>query len=374
MYDRLPTLELWERTAARREAGQDIVPMQGVPTLSMPEHVVKAVSESAGKAFPRAPRGLMVLKASIAEHLNARFGLRSEPDTELLVTHGAQHGMSIALRALLAPGDEVLIPAPTYFYDALVRMAGARPRYVQACADEGWALPFEGLEAAITPATRAIILCNPNNPTGYVPSNSELASLLSFAKRHGLYVFSDESYEDYVHDAHGYTPQMTLSGIHDRLITVTSFSKNYAFSSWRVGYIHAPEDLLVAIQRTFECDSINVGDIPQLAAHAALIGSRDWLDVEFDTFRDRRDILLEATRNVGFDAVTPGAGIFCYVDFAKTGLAGRELEEALLDVGVPASTGDRFAGRASHYARIMYGGTEENILRAAERFALLPRL
>ena len=374
MYERLPTLELWERTAARREAGQDVVPMQGVPMLPMPEHVVKAVSESAGKVFPRAPRGLMVLKAAIAEHLNARFGLTPEPDTELLVTHGAQHGMSIALRALLAPSDEVLIPAPTYFYDALVRMAGAQPRYVHASADEGWALPLEGLEAAITPATRAIILCNPNNPTGYVPSKSELASLLSFAKRHDLYIFSDESYEDYVHDGHGYTPQMTLSEIYDRLITVTSFSKNYAFSSWRVGYIHAPADLLVAIQRTFECDSINVGDIPQLAARAAIIGSRDWLDVEFDTFRHRRDILLEATRDAGFDAVTPAAGVFCYVDFAKTGLAGRELEEALLDVGVPASTGDRFAGRASHYARIMYGGTQENILRAVERFALLPRL
>ena len=132
MYERLPTLELWERTAARREAGQDIVPMQGVPMLPMPEHVVKAVSESAGEVFPRAPRGLMVLKAAIAEHLNARFGLTPEPDTELLVTHGAQHGMSIALRALLAPSDEVLIPAPTYFFDALVRMAGAQPRYVHA--------------------------------------------------------------------------------------------------------------------------------------------------------------------------------------------------------------------------------------------------
>src|SRR6478735_7201559 len=207
MYERLPTLELWERTAARREAGQDIVPMQGVPMLPMPEHVIKAVSESAGEVFPRATRGRMVLKAAIAEHLNVRYGLT---------------------------------PAPTYFFDALVRMAGAQPRYVHASADEGWALPLEGLEAAITPATRAIILCNPNNPTGYVPSKSELASLLSFAKRHDLYIFSDESYEDYVHDGHGYTPQMTLSEIYDRLITVTSFSKNYAFSSWRVGYIHAP--------------------------------------------------------------------------------------------------------------------------------------
>lgn len=372
MYDRLPTLDLCERTAARRRQGADVVPMQGVPMLPMPPHVVDAVVRSAGDVFPRDSRGSYALRAAIASHLAARHGLDVDPDTELVITHGAQHGMSIALRALLSPGDEVIIPAPTYFFDPMVRMAGAIPRYVQSSAHEDWAVPIDDLASAVTGETKAIIMCNPNNPTGNVPTEDELLALLEFAKTHGLYVLADESYEDYVHDSPGYVPQMRLKHVHDRLVTVTSFSKNLALSSWRVGYVHAPHDLLEAIHRAFECDAINVGDIPQIAAQAALTGPRDWLAREFSTFRARRDLLLDGIAAAGFSANTPDAGVFCFVDFSRTGLHGERLEMALLDVGVPASTGDRFYGRGS-FARVLYGGTVENIERAVTRLKLLPQ-
>ncbi|WP_284976760.1 pyridoxal phosphate-dependent aminotransferase [Arthrobacter sp. efr-133-TYG-104] len=347
--------------------------MQGVPMLPMPPHVVDAVARSAGKVFPRQTRGCYALKSAIADQLRRRHGLSVNQDSDLLVTHGAQHGMSIALRGILSPGDEVLVPAPTYFFDAIVKMAGAHPIYVQTNPSDGWALPIDALSSAVTPATRAIIICNPNNPTGNVPTREELTALLKFAKVHNLYVFSDESYEDYFHDGPGYTPQMSLADIHNRLITVTSLSKNYAFSSWRVGYIHAPSDILEAIHPAFECDAINVGDIPQIAAEAALTGPRDWLDVEFVSFRSRRDLLLAEIRGAGFQVVTPRAGIFCYADLTPTGLQGHALEEALLDVGVPCSSGDRFYGNGG-YARILYGGTAENIMRVGERLSLLQKL
>ncbi|MGW3473007.1 pyridoxal phosphate-dependent aminotransferase [Saccharopolyspora sp. NPDC000995] len=346
--------------------------MQGVPMLPMPPHVVDAVVRSAGAVFPRESRGSYALRSSIASQLATRYGLKVDPDTELVITHGAQHGMSIALRALLSPGDEVIIPAPTYFFDAVVRMAGAVPRYVQSDAHDDWAVPLDDLTSAVTGATKAIIVCNPNNPTGNVPTEDELLALLEFAKKHGLYIFADESYEDYVHDGPGYVPQMRLRHVYDRLVTVTSFSKNLALSSWRVGYIHAPCDLLDAVHRAFECDAINVGDIPQIAAHAALTGPRDWLEREFSTFRWRRDLLLDGVAAAGFSASTPLAGIFCFVDFSRTGLHGEELEAALLDVGVPASTGDRFYGNGS-FARVLYGGTAENIERAVARLKLLPQ-
>lgn len=372
MYDRLPTLDLWERTAARRRRGADIVPMQGVPMLPMPPHVVDAVVRSAGAVFARESRGSDALRSAIASHLGSRFGLDVDPGRELVITHGAQHGMSIALRALLSPGDEVLIPAPTYFFDSMVRMAGALPRYVRSSADDDWAIPLDSLHSAVTGATKAIIICNPNNPTGNVPTEDELRALLEFAKKHRLYVFADESYEDYVHDGPGYVPQMRLKHVHDRLITVTSFSKNFALSSWRVGYVHAPQGLLDAVHRAFECDAINVGDIPQIAAHAALTGPRDWLAGEFTTFRVRRDLLLDGIAAAGFSASPPRAGIFCFVDFSRTGLRGERLEDALLEVGVPASTGDRFSGNGS-FARVLYGGTVENIERAVTRLKLLPQ-
>src|SRR5262249_6128192 len=153
---------------------------------------------------------------------------------ELLITHGAQHGMSIALRALLAPGDEVVVPAPTYFFDGMLRMAGTRPVYVHTQRSSGWDHDPDAIEAAITPATRARLICNPNKPTGYVPTRERLEQLADLAARHGLIMFSDESYERYVWDGPGYVPQMSLRERHRDLVTVTSLSKNYAFTNWRI--------------------------------------------------------------------------------------------------------------------------------------------
>ncbi|MBB4684052.1 pyridoxal phosphate-dependent aminotransferase [Amycolatopsis jiangsuensis] len=372
MYDRLPALELPERAAARRDSGADLIPLQGVPTLPMPPHVVDAVVRAAGAVFPRQSRGSEALRSAIADQLATRYGLAVDASTELLITHGAQHGMSVALRALLSPGDEVLIPAPTYFFDAGVRMAGAVPRYVASGAEDGWALPLDRLAAAVTGATKAIIICNPNNPTGNVAGEADLVALLELAKKHDLLVFADESYEDYVHDGPGYRPQQCFRHVHDRLVTVTSFSKNLALTSWRVGYLHAPADLLEAIHHAFEWDAINVGDLSQIAAHAALTGPRDWLEPAFRTFRERRALLLESIAAAGFTAWSPSAGVFCFADFSRTGLSGDELQDALLAVGVPALTGNHFRGSGS-FARVLYGGSAESLREVAGRLKLLPR-
>lgn len=368
MLDRLPALALAERA---RERGSDLVPTAGVPVLPMPEHVVEAVTGAAGRPFPRVSRGSASLRAALAESV-ADLGLRVDPDRELLITHGAQHGMSVALRALLSPGDEVLVPAPTYFFDGMVRMAGARPVYVPARAEDGWAADPAALAAAITPTTRALLLCNPNNPTGHAPTVDELAALLDLAARHGLTVFSDESYARYVHGSRGYVPQQLLRDRHPDLVTVTSLSKNYAFSHWRVGYVHAPAPLLDRVHAAFEWDSINVGDIPQAAAEAAVSGPQDWLDGVFARFRGRRDLLVRVLAEAGVPVVRPDAGIFALADLGALGVTGRDLEELLLTEGIVALAGDVFAGPADH-SRLLYGGPEEGIVELGRRLGSLQR-
>lgn len=370
MLERLPALALSERAQVRRRAGQEMVPMRGVPMLPMPPHVVDVVSRAAPEVFPRDSRGSITLKTAVAEHLQEKFALAVNPDRELLVTHGAQHGLSVALRALLVPGDEVLIPAPSYFFDGTVRLAGAVPRYVPSAESDGWGLPLDQLKAAISPRTRAILLCNPNNPTGTVPTREELNVVLDLARRHGLYVFADESYERYVHEGPGYVPQMSLVDSYDRLVTLTSLSKNYAFTSWRVGYIHAKADLIDIIHAALEWDAINVGDIPQLAAAAAISGPQDWLDREFSTFRARRDLLLEGVAAAGLTVVTPGAGVFAFVNFSPLGVTGFELEEALLDAGITALSGDSFFGPGS-CARVLYGGTAPSLVQLGRQLKVL---
>lgn len=370
MLDRLPALELSERAHIRRLSGQVMVPMRGVPMLPMPPHVVDVVARAAPDVFARESRGSLKLKAAIADHLLEKFDLVINPERELLVTHGAQHGLSVALRALLSPGDEILIPSPTYFFDGTVRLSGALPRYVVASESTGWRLPLDDMKAAVSPRTRAILLCNPNNPTGTVPTRQELLAVLELARQHDLYVFADESYERYVHDGPGYVPQMSLVDGYDRLVTLTSLSKNYAFTSWRVGYIHADATLIDVIHAALEWDSINIGDIPQLAAAAAISGPQHWLDVEFSTFRERRDLLLAGVAAAGFSAVTPEAGIFAFVDFSALGLTGLDLEDALLDAGITALSGDRFFGPGSH-ARVLYGGTAPSLVQLGRQLKKL---
>ncbi|GAA3524627.1 pyridoxal phosphate-dependent aminotransferase [Amycolatopsis ultiminotia] len=363
--ERLMALELAER--ARQ---QGVLPMPGVPSLPMAEHVVEAVRRAAGQVLPRQTRGRPELRGVLADHLREAFGLAVDPERELLVTHGAQHGMSVALRALVSPGDEILVPAPTYFFDGMVRMAGARPVYLPSRAADGWATDLDALRAAVTPETRAILLCNPANPTGYTPAAGELAAILSLAAEHGLLVLSDESYARYVHSGAGYTPLQTLREHWPELVTVTSLSKNYAFTPWRVGYVHAPAPLLERVHRAFEWDAITVGDVPQAAACAVVSGPQEWLDEVYATFPRRRDLLCSALETAGLPVVRPAAGIFAFPDFSRLGVRGRELEDLLLQYGIPGIAGDAFHGEGTH-ARLLYGGTEPDLAEAGRRLVTL---
>ncbi|MFE5330017.1 pyridoxal phosphate-dependent aminotransferase [Embleya sp. NPDC056575] len=367
---RLPALELAERVLDASGSCADLIPMGGVPVLPMPAHVVEAARIAAGQVFPRRSRGSAELRRTISDHLRITFGVDADPETELLITHGAQHGMSLALRALLDPGDEVLVPAPTYFFDGMIRSAGVRPIYVPSEEKRGWDHDPAAVEAAVTPATRALLICNPNNPTGYLPRRERLEQLLDVAARHGLIVLADESYERYVWDGPGYRPQMLLRERHLDLVTVTSLSKNHAFTSWRVGYVNAPAHLLEPIHRALEWDVINVGDVAQAAAVAVLTGPQDWIEPFFATLRSRRDLLVAGLARAGLKTSPPDAGVFAFVDFGPLGVVGRALEDLLLSHGVTALAGDAFQGPATH-ARVLYGGSAGALAEVTDRLASL---
>lgn len=367
MLNRLPALGFTERVARVAREGA-LIPVCGVPVVPMPVHVVEAASMAAGQVFARRTRGALDLRRAISGALEAAHGLSVEAETELLITHGAQHGMSVALRALLDAGDEVVVPAPTYFFDGVIRMAGAIPRYASSTAAAGWTIDLEQVRAAITGRTKAIVLCNPNNPTGDVPTAEVLEGISSLADKYGLIVFSDESYERYVHDGPGYTPLQAVSGDRDRLVTVTSLSKNYAFSSWRIGYVHSSPTVISKIHAALEWDVINVGDVPQAAATAVLTGPQEWLDVEFATMKARRDRLYSTLRDAEIPAVLPQAGIFMFADLAATGRRGVELEDFLLGAGIIALSGGGFFGPDTH-VRLLYGASMSDVEALGTRTA-----
>jgi aspartate/methionine/tyrosine aminotransferase len=344
------------RYAAAR--GVSIIPTFGSPTLVMPPHVQDAVHDAAGRVFEHDTRGSLELRKVIADNLKNEFGVFADPSSELLITHGAMHGLGVTFRALLEAGDEIIVPAPTFFFDHPIRQTGALPQYVDCLESENWRWDIPRFEKALTPKTRAILVCNPTNPTAYVPSRDEVKALLDWAAANNLTVIADEAYARYVYDDAVFTPQMSFRDRYDKLVTVTSLTKNYGFSNWRVGYVHAPEPLLSKIHRQFEWDTLDVGPVPQAAAAAAISGPQEWVTSVLSRYEGNRDRLLWGLDQAGLKAVKPVGGPFAFVDFAALGLHSEALEAELLSHGIAAVAGDAFMGPDT-FARIMFGGSDE---------------
>lgn len=368
MSQRLRAMQVMDDTRAAVAKGISIIDIFGSPTLVMPEHVQIAIREAAGKTFVRDTRGSSELRETIAIHLKNEYGVQADPTREILITHGAMHGLGVTFRALLQPGDEVIVPSPTFFFDSPIRQTGALPIYVHGLPSEGWRWDFNQFTKALSSKSRAILVCNPTNPTAYVPSRTEVETLIKWAKENNLIVIADEAYARYVYDGAVFTPQMIFRNLYDNIVTVTSLTKNYAFGNWRVGYINAPEALLSEIHRQFEWDALDVGPVPQAAANAVIGGPQLWIEPIMATYQPNRDRLMAVLEKLGLPIVLPAGGPFAFVDFTVLGLRSRELEAQLLAHGIPAVAGDAFYGPDT-YARIMFGGSEKEIGRLIKTLA-----
>ncbi|MEU8324560.1 pyridoxal phosphate-dependent aminotransferase [Nonomuraea sp. NPDC048881] len=352
-------------TRARAERGARdgvrMLPLVGAPILPMPEHVRRAVAGAMDLPDPRDTRGLPELRAAIAAELEREHGLRVDPERRLLITHGAMQGLSLVLRTVLAPGDEVIVPTPTYFFDGAIREAGATPVGVPSRESDGWALDLAGLEAAVTSRSRAVLLCNPTNPTGYLPDAATLAAVVDLAARHGLLVISDDSWQHFTYDGHRYHPVEAFADRWPHLVTVTSLSKYYALASWRLGYVLAPPPVIDALNRRFEWEAVCCGVVPQRAAVAALTGPRDWLDLALSTYQAKRDLICDGLAASGFPPpVRPTGGAFLLADCSRLGETPAAIDRALLRNGIATVRGADMHAPDTH-VRITFGSDEETL-------------
>ncbi|YCK38177.1 pyridoxal phosphate-dependent aminotransferase [Actinomadura sp. ATCC 39365] len=351
------------RARAERSArdGVRMLPLAGAPILPMPEHVRRAVAGAMDRPDPRDTRGLPELRAAIAAELEREHGLRVDPERRLLITHGAMQGLSLVLRTVLAPGDEVIVPTPTYFFDGAVRESGATPVGVPSRESDGWALDLAGLEAAVTSRSRAVLLCNPTNPTGYLPDAATLAAVVDLAARHGLLVISDDSWQHFTYDGHSYHPVEAFADRWPHLVTVTSLSKYYALASWRLGYVLAPPPIVDALHRRFEWEAVCCGVVPQQAAVAALTGPRDWLDLALSTYQAKRDLVCDGIAASGFPPpVRPTGGAFLLADCSRLGETPAAIDRALLRNGIATVRGADMHAPDTH-VRITFGSDERTL-------------
>jgi aspartate/methionine/tyrosine aminotransferase len=355
---RFPTHDAEELLRAVRDSGGATVPLHGTPAPALPSHVVDAVARALAVASPAPhPRGIPELHARLAT-LVAATGRAVDAERGLVVTNGAMHALGLLFRSLLGPGDEVVVPAPCFFFEGPIRSAGGVPVYVGSSPEDGWGWDADAIERAVGARARALLLCNPGNPTGAVPAAREVAAAAGVALRHDLVLVTDEA-------ALWDVSLTSAFPLADRALLVRSLGKSLSLPHLRLGLVAGPAELVDGVAAALEWDVLRVGLAPQAAALAVLDGPRDWLeDVHSRLGRDRT-AAIAAARRAGLRFVPPRGGPFLFVSDGHPGLAG-----SLVAAGIPAVDGSHF--QAPGWARVPFGGAssaEAALDAALSRFA-----
>jgi aspartate/methionine/tyrosine aminotransferase len=264
------------------------------------------------------------------------------------------HALSIVFRALVGPGESVLVPTPGFFFGGPIEAAGARPVSVPAPQ-----LELEALEAAIDRSTRALVLCNPVNPTGFLPDEGHVAALLELARRHDLLIVTDEAYDRYVY---GGAAVASAFGPPE-VVLVRSIGKSYALPSWRLGFVAGPAELVTKCHEVLEWEVLRVSHVAQRAATAAIEGPQDWLEELRAHYERNRDLAYAALRATPLACELPRATPFLFPDVTAIGGS-----RALLEAGIPCVDGAAFG--APGFARVAFGGAAAAIEGLVEALRL----
>jgi len=372
-----PTLALTARAKALRDAGQDIIGLgAGEPDFDTPEHIkAAAIAAIEGGQTKYTPvDGTPELKAAVREKFLRENGLDYALD-QILVSCGGKHSFYNLCQALLAPGDEVVVPAPYWVsYPPMVELAGARPVIVPARQDNGFKLTPEELEAAITPATRLFVLNSPSNPTGAVYGEEELRALGEVLRRHPqVLVASDDIYEHILWGQPRFANILNVCpDLAERTVVLNGVSKAYSMTGWRIGYAAGPKALIQAMKNIQSQSTSNPASISQAAATAALTGDQGFIDEMKAVFKARHDAVLGGLNDLPGVRCQPADGAFylfpdCSAAIERLGLADDlALGEFLLErAGVALVPGTAFG--APGHLRLSFATGMEQLEAALER-------
>lgn len=330
------TLSIDSKAKALRAEGVDVCGFgAGEPDLDTPEHIkaaaIAALQEGFTKYTPSS--GIPELRKAISEKFKRDNGLEYKAG-QVIVSGGAKHSCFNAIAAVCNPGDEVIIPAPYWLsYPEMVRLAGAEPVIVQTSEANNWKITAEEFEHAMTPRTKMIIINTPGNPTGSIYTKQELRALSEVAAEEDIYILSDEIYEKLVYDEAEHVSIASLTPeAYDLTITVNGFSKAYAMTGWRMGYLGAPEAIAKAIDSMQSHMTSNPCSFAQRGALAALTGDQQCVEDMREEFDIRRQYMFDrATAIPGLRAVKPQGAFYLLVDISHFGLKSQKFSDQLLD-------------------------------------------
>ncbi|HEX3031918.1 MAG TPA: aminotransferase class I/II-fold pyridoxal phosphate-dependent enzyme [Bacillota bacterium] len=321
-----------------------------------------------GKTMYTSNHGLLELREAIAQNIYEDSKVVYQPRDEIVITVGVSEGMDLAMRAILTPGDEVIIPEPCYVsYQACTLLAGGVPVSVVTKAENEFRLTPEQLEAAITPKTKAVILAYPSNPTGAIMTRADLEALAKVIEKHDLIVISDEIYDKLTYEGE-HTCFASLPGMKDRTILLNGFSKAYAMTGWRIGYACGNKDFISAMVKIHQYTMLCAPITAQNAALEALKNGRAAMEDMVKQYDQRRKLILHGLRQIGLDCFEPKGAFYIFPSIAKTGLSEEDFAEELLkEAGVALVPGTAFGAAGKGHVRCSYASSVKNINEALER-------
>lgn len=342
----------------------------GEPDFITPWHIRESCVHGLQRGYTSytSNYGLLELRQAIARQVEENYAVSYNPRAEILVTVGVSEALDLAMRALLSPGDEVLVPEPCYVsYKACVTLAGGTP--VPVCTErrDEFRLTVQALEAAVTPRTKALLIGFPNNPTGAVMPREELSAIARFAEAHDLIIISDEIYADLTYDGE-HCCFASLPGMRDRTILLNGFSKAYAMTGWRIGYALGNPDFIGAMTKIHQFTMLCAPITAQIAALEALQRgkpARDKMVAEYDR---RRRLMVDGLRQVGLDCFEPKGAFYVFPSIQSTGMEALEFAESLLKAEkVALVPGDAFGSCGAGFVRCSYASSSANLTEALVR-------
>jgi aminotransferase len=312
--------------------------------------------------------GLLELRNEVSSYMKKQFHVEYNPKSEIIITVGASQALDIALRAILDPGDEVIVIEPSFVsYAPLVSLAGGKPVAVQATEEYDFKIQTHQLEKVITERTKAIMLCSPNNPTGTMLNEKDLTEFAAFVEKYDLLVLSDEIYAELSYDE-SYVSFAAIEGMRHRTLLINGFSKGFAMTGWRLGFVCANEELTAAMLKIHQYAMMCAPTMAQYAALEALKTGREDVEEMKKSYRRRRNYFVQSLNEIGLSCHVPGGAFYAFPSIVSTGLSSEQFaEQLLIQEKVAVVPGNVFGSSGEGHIRCSYASSMEHLQEAIKR-------
>ena len=368
-----PTLAVSDRARQLKAQGIDVIDLGGGdPDFITPEHIRQAATDAmiAGETHYVASPGVPALRKAIADKLRDDNGIEIDANAGVIVTPGGKQALFEATLAFVELGVDVLIPEPAWVsYGPMVELAGGAPVPVALDPDDNWRLTPEKLAAAVTPASRLLLINSPNNPTGRVLDDDELGAVAAFAREHDLLVFADEMYEKILYDGNRHTSIATLQGMAERTLTFNGLSKAYAMTGWRLGYVAGPRPFIEQIEKVHSHSVTCATSFVQMAGIVALTGPQQFIGEMVAAWDRRRRNLADGLNQIkGVSCPLVEGAFYAFADVRGTGMTSSEAADLFLrEAHVAVTPGIAFGAAGEGHVRLSFATSDELLEQAVER-------